>query len=407
MGLEGRRSYSVPEGPSQDYRKYVPSEEMGDYEQLRRRKERKSSAPLYPLSEECTYGAPPSALPKPLPPYQRRERKAKVYASYAVDSECSAHGDVLTRNESNRGLSPPKTVRRRASTPTQQRPASATPRLERKNSVRSYRGPSPVASLERKGSIRSYRGPSPVTSLERRGSMRSYRGPSPAPPIDSYSGRPKDWQNSLRGLQPSTPRVQRRPARRESKSPDRPISHQSLSPPRSFYQQDIGRSSSSDIVPNSAPPTNWGYTSFDEFTARRSSEKSSSTLDRRAYSSLNRKDHKRSPSPVKVLSPERKEQQSASSPSKSFESKLGKSSYKSYQDTYDIEKPSYAKYQDSPRQGKIGSISLKGLKLPVINMWDSMGVLGLSSKMFSETANKQTFSASSLVRKQSVTTHAM
>ena len=39
---------------------------------------------LYPLNEEGEYGPPPSALPPPLPGYQKRERKPKVYASYAI-----------------------------------------------------------------------------------------------------------------------------------------------------------------------------------------------------------------------------------------------------------------------------------------------------------------------------------
>ena len=42
------------------------------------------TGPLYPLDEEESYGAPPPALPPPLPGYQKRERKTKVYGSYAV-----------------------------------------------------------------------------------------------------------------------------------------------------------------------------------------------------------------------------------------------------------------------------------------------------------------------------------
>ena len=64
-------------------RKYIPSEDIGDYEEYRKKKSPKKG-PLYPLDEEGAYGAPPAALPPPLPGYQKRERKAKVYASYAV-----------------------------------------------------------------------------------------------------------------------------------------------------------------------------------------------------------------------------------------------------------------------------------------------------------------------------------
>ena len=65
-------------------RKYIPSEDMGDYEEYRKKRKPKKTGPLYPLDEEGSYGAPPSALPPPLPGYQKRERKPKVYASYAV-----------------------------------------------------------------------------------------------------------------------------------------------------------------------------------------------------------------------------------------------------------------------------------------------------------------------------------
>ena len=64
-------------------RKYIPAEDIGDYEEYRKKKSPKKG-PLYPLDEEGAYGAPPAALPPPLPGYQKREKKTKVYASYAV-----------------------------------------------------------------------------------------------------------------------------------------------------------------------------------------------------------------------------------------------------------------------------------------------------------------------------------
>ena len=39
---------------------------------------------LFPLDEEGSYGSAPRALPRPLPGYQKRDRRPKVYASYAV-----------------------------------------------------------------------------------------------------------------------------------------------------------------------------------------------------------------------------------------------------------------------------------------------------------------------------------
>jgi len=49
---------------------------------------------LYPLDEEGSYGEAPRqpGIPRPKPQYEPRERKPKVYSSYAVDSECETHG---------------------------------------------------------------------------------------------------------------------------------------------------------------------------------------------------------------------------------------------------------------------------------------------------------------------------
>ena len=48
-----------------DYKKYIPSAEVGEYEQYRNKEKKKGG--LYPLNEEGEYGPPPSALPPPLP----------------------------------------------------------------------------------------------------------------------------------------------------------------------------------------------------------------------------------------------------------------------------------------------------------------------------------------------------
>jgi len=137
MGREGcgdRRSSTSQDQP-QYSRKYVPSEDIGDYEVLKKEKSsRKTSGPLYPLTEEGDYGAPPAPIPRQRvsQQYEKRERKLKVYASYAVDSDCCAHSKVLTRNESDRGRSPPKPIRRRNTTENRPPPQ----RLERKGSAR-------------------------------------------------------------------------------------------------------------------------------------------------------------------------------------------------------------------------------------------------------------------------------
>ena len=49
---------------------------------------------MYPLDEEGTYGAAPRqpGMPPASPAPRVRERKPKIYSSYAVDSDCEAHG---------------------------------------------------------------------------------------------------------------------------------------------------------------------------------------------------------------------------------------------------------------------------------------------------------------------------
>merc|ERR1712184_27878 len=50
-----------------------------------------------------------------------------------------------------------------------------------------------------------------------------------------------------------------------------------------------------------------------------------------------------------------------------------------------------------------GKMSLDALKPAEISPWDNMGILGLTSKMFAN--QQQSFSASSFVRKESVSSH--
>jgi len=56
-----------------------------------------------------------------------------------------------------------------------------------------------------------------------------------------------------------------------------------------------------------------------------------------------------------------------------------------------------------------GNASLQALKAPIISPWDIMGILGLTSKMYADTSisKEHSFSASSFVRKESVSSHAM
>jgi hypothetical protein len=119
-------------------RMMIPAEDMGEYEEPHRRRSaperrRPTAGGLFPLNEEGEYGAPPSALPKALPSYQKRERKPKVYASYAVSSDCDVHVSKLEKIEKDRGKTPPKSIRsRRTSTSSR---ASVSPNRSRTTSA--------------------------------------------------------------------------------------------------------------------------------------------------------------------------------------------------------------------------------------------------------------------------------
>ena len=65
-----------------DYKKYIPSAEVGEYEQYRNKEKKKGG--LYPLNEEGEYGPPPSALPPPLPGQQ-------IFATYVETLPLPSH----------------------------------------------------------------------------------------------------------------------------------------------------------------------------------------------------------------------------------------------------------------------------------------------------------------------------
>merc|ERR1712106_604518 len=344
-------------------RKYIPAEDIGDYEEYRKKKSPKKG-PLYPLDEEGAYGAPPAAPPPPLPGYQKREKKTKVYASYAVSSDCCMHGDKLEQNETDRGKTPPRTVRK---TP---------PRTVRKTPPRTSR-----------------------SSSQPKARTNSFRLPSPAPSVDSY-GSKSNWKNSLRSSEsparnyraPSAPRTApRKPAREpsESVSPDRnrnisksPVrmARRSVSPDQSMNTGRRSLSSDGMSTRSSHSSTDWGYTSYSSFTANSNKSYNSSN----SYSSSSQ------------------DKKSSSSYSK-FSSNLKDASF----EESDEQDYGYDKYNKGYGAG--GKVSLGALKTPEISPWDNMGILGLSSKMYSDTSYSKEgmFSSSSLMRKESVSSHAM
>merc|ERR1712130_488137 len=135
----------------------------------------------------------------------------------------------------------------------------------------------------------------------------------------------------------------------------------------------------------------------------------------------------RSPTPERRPSPQRR---SLSSDGQSHRSSTGTTDwgYTSYSSFLNGSKTSTASLQSSQRSsssGKTssirksltnsafeendepygtGKISLDALKPAEISPWDNMGILGLTSKMFA--TQQQSFSASSFVRKESVSSHA-
>merc|ERR1712079_876900 len=96
MPVGARRTQSLPS-------KYmIPSESMGEYEGPNRRRSAPAKpAHLFPLNEEGTYGRPPAG-PKPPSPIFKRERKPKIYSSYAVDNKCSLHAKKIEKIDEQR-----------------------------------------------------------------------------------------------------------------------------------------------------------------------------------------------------------------------------------------------------------------------------------------------------------------
>ena len=201
-------------------------------------------AGLYPLGEEGHYGAPPSQLPPPLPGYKKRERKPKVYASYAVSHDCEAHGDII--NQQSLKVQPRPA--RRASSYTRSSPAPA-------RQERSYSQP--------------------------RQRSASFRQPAPPPAQEGYHGR-ADWKGSLRSTEsparsyraPSNSRKTSRSSQRDSVTPE-PVLPARESP-QDWLKMPERRSVSSE-------PTDWGYTTYNNFTSGKVSSSGSRTRQELSY----------------------------------------------------------------------------------------------------------------------------
>lgn len=415
---------------------------MGDYEEARG--QRKKSGPLYPLSEEGSYGAPPREKPKPRPPlpgYEKRDRKAKVYASYAVSNECSMHSHKLDDNEkAARGRTPP--VRKDSSPRKESNPRNSVPRQQPSLT----RQP----SLSRQNSRRS--------TMPRQNSMSRRSEEKPSSVIrEPYQGqKPVSWKDSLRGLSRDsvspTPRPQRRPSMNrpkpkprqesESVSPVRRARTISSSPDRRRQSSSPGHQSGG----GDKTSADWGYTDFASFINRRSSQfsqgsssrktsamtdtssrKTSAMTDRssmgrqsvssRDYNSASRDHAKDSMDYGRNYSVSARDD--FSSAERDFSNSMMKSrrsgdfSSSNFTSNYSnngiTSSSSFSSATYSKASG--GKIGLSTLKTPQITEWDGMGVLGLSSKMFKDSSGHQdgfiSTSSNSFMRRESVTTKVM
>merc|ERR1711962_1176537 len=81
-----------------ELQRMIPSMTMGEYEAPRVRPQ---DGGLYPLSKEGTYGRVPrnkhQGRWQELPKYVPREKKPKLYASYAISDKCELHSLVLDK----------------------------------------------------------------------------------------------------------------------------------------------------------------------------------------------------------------------------------------------------------------------------------------------------------------------
>merc|ERR1712072_328422 len=283
MPVGARRTQSLPS-------KYmIPSESMGEYEGPNRRRSAPAKpAHLYPLNEEGTYGRPPAG-PKPPSPIFKRERKPKIYSSYAVDNKCCLHAKKIEKIDEQRKKEQEEARARRRRSMSGRRNVSA----------------------------------SPSRASSRAGSEARENIPS-----ESMGEYENNWPN----------RNRRRSATnsRSSKSPE-PLARTEASL----------RKKSGDFGRKMTPNTTTGYSNTSRYSnSSASSYKFSAVREETESDYLYQENRKSS---------------------------------------------GYSKYaNDGGLSNGFGSMSLNGLREPQIDSWDSMGILGLSSKMWKEsTAKKQ------------------
>merc|ERR1711936_279273 len=281
MPVGARRTQSLPS-------KYmIPSESMGEYEGPNRRRSAPAKpAHLYPLNEEGTYGRPPAG-PKPPSPIFKRERKPKIYSSYAVDNKCCLHAKKIEKIDEQRKKEQEEARARRRRSMSGRRNVSA----------------------------------SPSRASSRAGSEARENIPS-----ESMGEYENNGRNRRRSATNS----------RSSKSPE-PLARTEASL----------RKKSGDFGRKMTPNTTTGYSNTSRYSNSSSSSYEFSAVREETESDYLYQENRKS---------------------------SGHSKYAN----------------DGGLSNGFGSMSLNGLREPQIDSWDSMGILGLSSKMWKEsTAKKQ------------------
>jgi len=335
---EPRRTKSLPT-------KYmIPSEDMGEYESSnsrRRSAPAKPAAPpsaangggLFPLDEEGTYGAAPRrpGMPPTGPsqvPFSRiRERKPKAYSSYGLDSNCQMHAKKLAKAERN------------------------AEQAIRKHSSGSNSGSRPVS---RSGSM-SRASPSPVRRYSSYGGGGNGGG---SVGNGGTSSRASSTGRSSRSPEPYNGSSRKSSAEKTYSSYGGGSSHHSAA----------RRSNSTSSFRNGGPVREipisieerdeYSYAENNGFTS--STSGGGSTSLRRSSSTRN--------------------SYTSSSSSTTRAGNLANSI---------AANGSYRKTSDETNRMVNGKVSLDGMRKPKIDSWDSMGILGLTTKIWNDTRKRQ------------------
>lgn len=337
-----RRTKSLPS-------KYmIPSENMGEYDNgdpNRRRSAPPQSKPpgggLYPLDEEGSYGEAPRqpGIPRPKPQYEARERKPKVYSSYAVDSECETHGKKLAKEE--------------------------------------YQNYERKASMDRK-----YSGSRPVSRTPSRAGSRPVSRANSVSGRDSVAGSPAPSRRSFSGYN-SAPRSRNSSIGRSSRSPDPQQNGDVVISGGQPYRK---KSSKGNVYPAAPKKSSQSWQA-----SLRSSSSTETSSNVRRRSSIRRDSTASIQKDEGEYNCDENNQNYLMSLDEFRKTSSISNGYTSSSSTKNYSSSSYTQsYQNGNMGGNSDSaVSLNGLRKPKIDSWDSMGILGLTTKIWNDTQKRQ------------------